>query len=113
MREEALEFSRLGSRFADRATEAAYREWHIDEAIPFTRIGMETSVVGWIAATVVLSLTVDEFFQDAGPLAFGLIVPLIAATLLATPTIRRWFLLPLLPAVLLALAARVEAAVSA
>src|SRR4051794_8450859 len=81
---ESLEFNRLGSRFADGATEAAYREWHIDEAIPFTRLGMETSVVGWIAATIVLCLTVDGFFADAGPLTFGLVVPLILATLAAT-----------------------------
>jgi signal transduction histidine kinase len=90
----ALTFGRWGLRFADRETERAYREWHIDEAIPFTRIGMETSVIGWIGAALVLSLTVEGFFEDAGPLAFGLVVPLILVTLTATflPQLRRWVL---------------------
>jgi signal transduction histidine kinase len=92
--EAALEFDRLGARFADPDTEAAYREWHIDEAIPYTRLGMETSLIGWIGATIVLSLTVDEFFADAGPLPFGLVVPMIVATVVATfvARLRRWVL---------------------
>ncbi|HEX7166871.1 MAG TPA: sensor histidine kinase [Acidimicrobiales bacterium] len=90
----SLGFSRLGLRFADPATEADYREWHIDEAIPFTRIGMQTSVFGWIAGTVVFGQTIDGFYDRAGPLAFGLVVPLILATIVATwiPGLRRWVL---------------------
>jgi signal transduction histidine kinase len=89
-----LTFSRWGLRFADRATEAAYREWHLDEAIPYTRIGMETSIVGWIAATVVFGLTMPGFFERAGPAAFGVVVPMILATIFATsrPSLRRWVL---------------------
>jgi signal transduction histidine kinase len=91
---EELEFGRWGLRFADRATEAAYREWHLDEAIPYTRIGMQTSIVGWIGATIVLGLTVPGFFAAAGPAAFGVVVPLILATIWATyrPAMRRWVL---------------------
>ena len=92
--DDPLAFTRLGTRFADAATEAAYREWHIDEAIPFTRIGMQTSIVGWVAATLVLGFTVDEFLEDAGPLALGVVVPLIIVTIVATylPRCRRWVL---------------------
>jgi signal transduction histidine kinase len=92
--EETLGFSRLGERFADPTTEAAYREWHIDEAIPFTRIGMQTSIVGWVGATTVLSLTVEGFFEDVAALAFGLVVPMIVATIVATYVrrLRRWVL---------------------
>ena len=92
--EEQLAFSRLGVRFADRRTEAAYREWHLDEAIPFTRIGMQTSISGWVGATIVLGLTVDGFLGDTAPLAFGLVVPMIVATIAATYVrqLRRWVL---------------------
>ena len=91
---EDLTFTRRGLHFADPATEADYREWHLDEAIPYTRIGMQTSVVGWVAATVVFSLTVPGFFRQAGPAAFGLALPLILATIFATyrPSLRRWVL---------------------
>ena len=92
--DEDLAFGRFGIRFADSATEAAYREWHIDEAIPFTRIGMQTSIAGWVAATVVLGLTVEGFFEDTAPLAFGVVVPMIVATIVATYVrrLRRWVL---------------------
>jgi signal transduction histidine kinase len=92
--EATLAFNRFGTRFVDDATESAYREWHIDEAIPFTRIGMETSVVGWTAAVLVLGATVDGFLVEAGPLALGVVVPMILATLAATfvPRFRRWVL---------------------
>ena len=92
--EAQLAFGRFGVRFADAETEAAYREWHIDEAIPFTRIGMQTSIVGWVAATVVLGLTVEHFLEDTAALAFGVVVPLIVATIVATyvRSMRRWVL---------------------
>ena len=92
--EQELAFSRFGVAFADPATEAAYREWHVDEAIPFTRIGMQTSIAGWVAATVVLSLSVDGFFADTAPLALGVVVPMIVATIIATyiRRLRRWVL---------------------
>ena len=92
--DERLAFNRLGVRFADPETETAYREWHIDEAIPFTRIGMQTSIAGWVAATVVLSVSVDGFFEDAAPLALGVVVPMIVATIVATYVrrLRRWVL---------------------
>jgi signal transduction histidine kinase len=92
--EPTLAFTRQGLRFADPQTEAAYREWHLDEAIPYTRIGMQTSIVGWIAATLVFGATVDGFLAQAGPAAFGLVVPLIIATIVATyrPSLRRWVL---------------------
>ena len=92
--EEQLAFSRFGVRFAALDTEAAYREWHIDEAIPFTRIGMQTSIAGWVAATLVLSVTVEGFFEDAAPLALGVVVPMIVATIVATYVwrLRRWVL---------------------
>ena len=92
--EEQLTFSRLGTRFADDGVEADYREWHIDEAIPFTRIGMQTSIAGWVAATLVLGATVDGFFADTAPLALGLVVPMIVATIVATYVrrLRRWVL---------------------
>lgn len=92
--EEKLAFGRFGLRFADPETEAAYREWHIDEAIPFTRIGMQTSIVGWVAATIVLGLTVEGFFEDTAPLALGVVVPMIVATIVATTKrrFRRWVL---------------------
>jgi signal transduction histidine kinase/SAM-dependent methyltransferase len=90
----SLALSRQGLRFADAGTEASYREWHLDEAIPYTRIGMQTSIVGWIAATLIFGATVDGFLAQAGPAAFGLVVPLIVATILATyrPSMRRWVL---------------------
>jgi hypothetical protein len=61
-----LAFTRQGLRFADPATERAYRDWHLDEAIPYTRIGMQTSIVGWIAATLVFGATVDGFLAGEG-----------------------------------------------
>ena len=92
--EEQLAFSRLGVRFADPRTEAAFREWHLDEAIPFTRIGMQTSISGWIGATIVLGLTVEGFLEDTALLAFGVVVPMIVATIVATYVrrLRRWVL---------------------
>ena len=91
---EELRFTPWGVRFAEPDTEADYREWHLEEAIPYTRIGMQTSVVGWVAATVVFSLTVPGFFRQAGPAAFGLALPLILGTIYAThrPPLRRWVL---------------------
>ena len=83
--ERALAFSRFGTRFADRSTERDFREWHIDAAaVPFTRIGMQTSIFGWLAACFVLGENVDGFYERAGPWAFGLVVPLILGSIVVT-----------------------------
>jgi len=68
---------RLRARFLDSGVEAAYRDWRAERAIPFVRIAMLASIVGWTAFAGAALLIGPEF-------SF-LILPVIALT--ATPLI--------------------------
>ena len=94
MEEAELARDRWGLRFVRRETELAYREWHIDQAIPFTRVGMIASLLNWFLGVAMLWLA---SFRE--PLRISLIVllgpvPPITAALIATSRARR-LILPL------------------
>lgn len=87
---------RWGLRFNDDEVEAAYRRWFVDEAVPFTRIGMLVAAFGWLLAVLVpwiwLPGTVDRIL----PWVLGVIVPVLVLPVVAS-YLPRWrqLMLPL------------------
>ena len=47
-----LELTRWGTRFTSRETETGYRAWHIDQAVPFNRVGGWGGAFLWLAIVV-------------------------------------------------------------
>jgi hypothetical protein len=85
---------RWGLRFVLPETETAYREWYIDTAVPFTRVGMIASLINWAAAIVSFRVGgAARFPTIAGLILFGA-APIISAALIATYKARR-LILPL------------------
>ncbi|MBA2543596.1 MAG: hypothetical protein H0V17_28400, partial [Deltaproteobacteria bacterium] len=41
-------------RFTTASTEVEYRAWFVEEGIPMTRLGMQLSVVNWLAVVAVV-----------------------------------------------------------
>jgi class 3 adenylate cyclase len=94
--EGAFATRRWGLRFIDDEVESAYRRWFVDQAVPFTRIGMLVSSFGWLLAVLVpwvwLPGTVDRIL----PWVLGVIVPALALPVAAS-YLPRWrrMMLPL------------------
>ena len=79
----------FGLRFERRETERQYRQWRVDTAIPFTRIGYVGSTPSW--TLVLLAMVVlDPDAADEGALwVVGWILLLFALTALTFPTALR------------------------
>lgn len=54
-----LTTSHRGLRFVSSETECAYRKWHRDRAVLFTRAGLVASVLAWTFSGTVMNLGVD------------------------------------------------------
>ncbi|MBA3394669.1 MAG: serine/threonine protein kinase [Deltaproteobacteria bacterium] len=96
----SLQLERRGLRFVDPGTEAAYRAWHVDEAIPLTRLGMLVSIVNWTTVAVLLVIVSVPGLGWAMAWIGGVVLPAIIGTLAVSyrPARQRW-MLPLTAAV--------------
>jgi len=74
-----LALDRLGLRFRDDATEAAYQDWRIGVAIPFVRVGMIASAIIWLGVAGSGYFAVPEMFYRIALVIVFPILPLIVA----------------------------------
>ena len=88
----ALDLARSGLRFVRSEIEADYRAWHREKAIPFTRIGMISSLINWIAVLVASRIFLPEQFPRAAAGILLLVMPVITAALAISyrPRLVRW-----------------------
>ena len=80
---------RVRQRFEEPGVESEYRAWRADRAVPFARVAMYASLVGWGAATVAALLVAPELSR---PLLIGfvaLIVP-FAILIFRMSALERW-----------------------
>jgi hypothetical protein len=96
----ALALGRSGLRFARPDTEAAYRAWHREKAIPFTRVGMALSLLNWAILLGAAPIAVPHLAAKVDAEVLIVSAPAILATLYISyrPRLIGW----LLPATLLA-----------
>lgn len=80
---------RYGLRFVDDEVEAAYRRWFVDQAVPFTRIGMLVSAIGWLLAVMVTWIWLPDTLTLILPWVLGAIVPALALPVAAS-YLPRW-----------------------
>lgn len=67
----------LRPRFPDDDTEHSYRLWRADRAVPFVRVAMYASVVGWLAFAYASLLIGDRLSRLVLPAAVFLVAPLL------------------------------------
>ena len=85
----------FGLRFERRETERQYRQWRVDTAIPFTRIGYVGSTPSWTLVLVAM-VVLDPDAADEGAIwVVGWILLLFALTALTFPTALRRTVMPL------------------
>jgi hypothetical protein len=94
-----LELTRWGLRFANRETEAAYRASHLQKAIPFTRIGMISSLLSWLVVLSSIRIAAPRHFAHAAAITLAAEVPILAALAFSY---RPRFVRRMLPATMLA-----------
>lgn len=80
---------RWGLRFVDDEVEKDYRRWFVNAAIPFTRIGMLVSALGWLFAVVVPWVWLPGTVGQLLPWIVGLILPALLLPLAAS-YLPRW-----------------------
>ncbi len=81
---EELQTTRFGLRFVLPATEVSYRDWRIDTVMPFVRIGMVASVLGWLLYFFMVSLLVPHNLSKVWPAASFIVGPPILMTFTIT-----------------------------
>jgi hypothetical protein len=99
---EGLDRRGLLGRFPP-ATEQAYREWGIQQALPLVRLIGWVSVVIWVFSPFLIQELVDQRMpRSAWLIAWGLNIPgLVAALLLAERRPRIWYAAVLLTVITL------------
>ncbi len=81
----AFELMRSGLRFASADTEAAYRSWHRDMAVPLMRVGMYGALFNWMCGFAIAPLWRDwDYALTAFAWILLLPVPAIVAALSCT-----------------------------
>jgi len=72
----------FGLRFVEPETEKRYREWRIETAMPFARIGYIGSAPSWSLLLPAMYMIAPESFPTAAPVIVAWIVLLLVLTLL-------------------------------
>ncbi len=87
----SLELTPWGTRFTSRATETGYREWHIEQAVPFNRVGGWFGGVFVWSAIVVVLLALGVLLSWV-PVILFIVLPICLGALLTTyrRSLRRW-----------------------
>jgi hypothetical protein len=91
---EAARTTRWGLGFEDAAIEARYRDWYIESAVSFCRLGMVASAIGWFGTFMAEGLTDTPYQRRSWFVVFAVMMPLIALGFGATypRSFRRWLL---------------------
>ena len=85
----------FGLRFERRETERQYREWRVDTATPFTRIGYVGSMPSWILVLVAMVVLDPDAADKAAGWVVAWILLLVALTALTFPAVLRRTVMPL------------------
>ncbi|MDT4915564.1 MAG: adenylate cyclase [Pseudonocardiales bacterium] len=80
----ALAVELAGLRFRDAVTEANFRRWFALEAMPFARLAVGASAIGWFIALVGLGIGIPGTFWPTSGWVLGAIVPLLGIAFWAT-----------------------------
>lgn len=91
LRGECHLLGRLRARFSERDVESAYRAWRAERSVPFARVGMLASIVGWAIFAVASVLIGPDLKHLALPVIAVVSVPMIAMVL-ASAYLDRWHL---------------------
>jgi adenylate cyclase len=75
--DDALAFALLGLRFRDPVTEAEFRRWFVLDAVPFMRLAIAASAIGWLFSWLGLGVGIPHAFQPVTPWVLGGAVPLL------------------------------------
>jgi class 3 adenylate cyclase len=81
--DEALAFELAGLRFRLPATEAGFRRWYTLETVPYVRLAVAASGLGWVVAWLALGIGLPTGFSSTTRWFVGAIVPLLAIVYLA------------------------------
>ena len=81
---ELMSVERLGMRFSSRETESDYQVWRTETAIPFTRIGIIASCVGWLGALAAIGIGWPHVLITASAWVLLVMYPAFAATIALT-----------------------------
>jgi hypothetical protein len=89
-----LALTNSGLRFERRETEAAYFSWHLEKAIPFTRMGLVMSIVNWSMWLVATRIADRDLFARVVAPVLLVPMPAIVITLALSyrPRFIRWTL---------------------
>jgi hypothetical protein len=87
-----LALTRSGLRFVRRETEVAYLAWHLQKAIPFTRVGTIMSIANWLVVLIMVGIAYPHKLPKALAQVLLVPIPVIVATLAITyrPKLIRW-----------------------
>jgi len=75
--DETLALDRAGLRFSDPATEADFRRWYVLEAVPYLRLAVAASALGWFAGWLALGIALPGAFAETTWWVIGAIIPLL------------------------------------
>ena len=75
--DDALALERGGLRFRDPATEANFRRWYALETVPYIRLALGASALGWLVAWLALGIGIPDGFAPTTRWLLGAIVPLL------------------------------------
>jgi hypothetical protein len=87
-----LALTRSGLRFLRPETETAYQAWHLEKAIPFTRVGTAMSITNWLLVLIMIGIAYPDRLPRALAQVFLVPIPVIVATLAISyrPRLLRW-----------------------
>jgi len=90
--EATLALNRSGLRFLRRETEVAYLAWHLEKAIPFTRVGTVMSIANWTLVIIMIAIAIPDRLTRALTQMLLAPIPVIIATLVISyrPRLIRW-----------------------
>jgi hypothetical protein len=90
--EAVLTLARSGLRFLRRETEVAYLAWHLEKAIPFTRVGTVMSIANWSLVIIMIAVAIPDRLTKALTQMLVAPIPVIVATLVISyrPRLIRW-----------------------
>jgi class 3 adenylate cyclase len=82
--DDSLAFEWAGLRFRDAVTEADFRRWFAIEAMPYARVAIAASALGWLVAWLGLGYGIPDAFAPTTKWVVFAIVPLLAIGYWAT-----------------------------
>src|SRR5262249_48139559 len=90
--DERMRRTRTGLHFVDPQVEREFRAWHLVDARRYTRVGLITGTLGWLAAYAAIGAGVPGTWASTAPYVFGVVLPITLFPLALTFGPSRWML---------------------